>query len=115
MISPTGRARLRELTTQLTAAGHSATLVNRLVEHINTAPDKDLSRMRPYAFADQWHTDRFATLELFLQATKLGLLDLSWDMLCPECRGAKHTAHALHDVSHHLHCPSCNIDYDVDF
>ncbi|MEP7284469.1 MAG: DUF5939 domain-containing protein [Chloroflexota bacterium] len=114
-VNSVGRARLRELTNQLTSAGYDSALVSRLIEHIRTAQDHELSRMRPYAMADMWHTDRNATLEMFLQATKLGLLDLSWDMLCPECRGAKHTAHHLHDVTHDLFCPSCNIAYEVDF
>jgi class 3 adenylate cyclase len=71
--------------------------------------------MRPFSLADKWRTDRYKTLEMFLQATKFGLLDLSWDTLCPECRGAKHTSHSLHDVTHDSFCPACNISYEVDF
>jgi len=36
-------------------------------------------------------------------------------MICPECRGAKHQANHLHDVSHDGYCPSCNINFEVDF
>jgi adenylate cyclase len=114
-VSASGRSRLREFSNALTAAGHDPTLVSRLIEHIRNAPDDQLSRMRPYAFADLWHTDRYATLEMFLRATKLGLLDLTWDMLCPDCRGAKHRPHSLNELSHQGYCPSCNIHYEVDF
>ncbi|HLY28332.1 MAG TPA: DUF5939 domain-containing protein [Aggregatilineales bacterium] len=114
-VSSSGRTRLPELSNQLVAAGHSAALVGHLIDTIRISPDHDLTRMRPFALADQWKTDRHATLELFLQATKVGLLDLSWDMLCPECRGAKHKAEHLHDVNHAAFCPSCNIHYEVDF
>jgi adenylate cyclase len=110
-----GRNRLRELATSLSAAGHDPTLVSRLIEYLRSAPDDQLSRMRPFALADRWHTDRYATLELFLQATKLGLLDLSWDMLCPDCRGAKHRPRNLSELSQSGYCPSCNIHYEVDF
>ena len=114
-VSSIGRTRLRDLSNGLIEAGHNPTIVGNLIDHIRTAPDNELTRMRPYAFADKWRTDRYATLELFLQATKLGLLDLSWDMLCPECRGAKHKSHHLHEVSHDGYCPSCGIQYEVDF
>jgi adenylate cyclase len=114
-ISPAGRARLREFNMALTGAGYDPVLVSRLIEHISNATDDQLFRMRPFYIATLWDADRYATLELFLRATKLGLLDLSWDMLCPECRGAKHRAQGLHDLSHGAHCPSCNIDYEVDF
>src|SRR5450432_1380646 len=114
-VNSTGRARLDDLANQLRAAGHAAPLVNRLIDLVRTAPDHELTQMRPYAFADLWDTPRNDTLELFLQATKLGLLDMFWNMLCPQCRGAMNPLHSLHDVSHAEHCPSCNIDYEVDF
>src|SRR5262249_44583552 len=110
-----GSARLREMASHLVQAGHSPALVDRLIDHVRSAPDHELSRMRPFAFAEQWHTDRNATLEVFLRATKLGLLDLSWDMICPKGRGPKHRHAHLDGVSHAGHCPSCNIDFEVDF
>jgi class 3 adenylate cyclase len=110
-----GTTRLQELAAQLVAAGHDAALVARLVEHIYSATDDQLSRMRPYAYADAWGADRRATLELFLRAARLGLLDVSWDMICPDCRGAKRQVASLREVSANNHCASCNIDYEVDF
>jgi adenylate cyclase len=114
-IGSAGRTRLREFANILTTAGHDPALVSRLIDHLQSAPDDQLSRMRPYALAERWGTDRYATLELFLRATRLGLLDLSWDMLCPDCRGAKHRPHNLSELSHSGYCPSCNIHYEVDF
>jgi class 3 adenylate cyclase len=114
-ITSAGQTRLRDISIQLTQAGHNPTLVSRLVTFVSNAPDDQLTRLRPFALADQWHVDRYALLEVFLRATRLGLFDLSWDMLCPHCRGAKTQAHALHDVSHQASCSSCHIDYTVDF
>ncbi len=114
-VSAAGQVRLDEAARQLGNAGHESKFIKRLIDHIRSAPDDQLSRMRAFALADQWGMDRYKALELFLGATRAGLLDLSWDMLCPECRGAKQQAHSLHDVSHAAHCPSCNIDYEVDF
>lgn len=114
-ISPAGQSRLREIALQMSQAGHDPTLVSRTIEFVRNAPDDQLTRIRPFVLADRWGVDRYGLLEVFLRATRLGLFDLSWDLLCPSCRGAKVQTQHLHDVSAHAHCPSCNIDYEVDF
>ena len=40
---------------------------------------------------------------------------MKWDLLCPNCRGAKLSVAALSELPRGAHCPSCNIDYDRDF
>jgi class 3 adenylate cyclase len=52
---------------------------------------------------------------LCLAATKGGILELHWDLLCPRCRGAKATVASLDALPKGAHCPSCNIEYGRDF
>src|SRR6185369_3664196 len=66
-------------------AGESE-LVARLERFVRESADVDLSRIRPFAVARRWRTDRWDVLRLFLLATRAGLLDLSWEVLCPHCR-----------------------------
>ncbi len=40
---------------------------------------------------------------------------MKWDLLCPNCRGAKLSVAALSELPRGAHCPSCNIDYERDF
>ena len=54
-------------------------------------------------------------LELFLHATRSGLLELRWDLLCPLCRGPQQRAGTLAEVESELHCESCAIDFRADF
>ena len=54
-------------------------------------------------------------MRLFLYATQAGLLDLHWDVLCPNCRVAKATLGNLADLALEAHCDTCNIRYDVNF
>jgi adenylate cyclase len=54
-------------------------------------------------------------LRLFLYATRAGLLDLEWDVLCPNCRGPSVRVPTLSDLAQDAHCTSCNIRYDVNF
>ena len=90
-------------------------LIERLAAHLSSADDPDVLRMRPFALADAWGVARLDALRLFLYATRAGLLDLEWDVICPNCRGASVRATTLADLSRDAHCSSCNIRYDVNF
>jgi class 3 adenylate cyclase len=87
----------------------------RLVETVELGDELTLARLRPYALAAAWGVPRRAALELCLKATRAGLLDLRWELLCPHCRGTKQTAESLRDVRPELHCDSCEIDFAVEF
>ena len=90
-------------------------LLPRLIEAIETLPDEEVDRMRPFVFADRWAKDRCEVLKLFLQASQAGLIDLSWDVICPGCRGAPERHESLKNMKLEAHCPACNIKYDTDF
>ena len=90
-------------------------IAGRLVDFIAHADDLEASRIRPYKLADDWNEPRRDVLEIFLRATRAGLLDFQWDLLCPLCRGAKQSGQSLKDIESHLHCTTCKIDFTVNF
>src|SRR5262249_6854750 len=51
----------------------------------------------------------------FLVATRRGLLEFQWDVLCPLCRNAKLVSPTLGGLRRAVHCETCNIDFDVNF
>jgi class 3 adenylate cyclase len=108
--SPTHDRRLRALWQDLIARGQDRACVDRLVHLVETGDDLALSRMKPYLIADRWGADRRAVLTLMLHATRAGLLNLRWDLLCPLCRGSKSNAGALRDLPAGVHCDACHID-----
>jgi class 3 adenylate cyclase len=71
--------------------------------------------MRPRALARRWRVSPRAVIETCLAAVQEGLLTLRWDLVCPQCRGAKVTATSLDQLPQGAHCSSCNIDYARDF
>ncbi len=89
-------------------------VADRLVSFLRNAYDDQLSRMRPYELADLWGFDRCKTLKVFLHAVKVGLLDLNWEVLCPNCGSPKETIEHLKDLRGTAHCPSCGIEYGVN-
>lgn len=114
-LSPTAATRLATARERLLVDGVDATLIDRLTHFIEHGDDLALTRFRPYELADQWDVSRRAVLEACLRATRAGLLDLQWDLLCPLCRGAKETGGSLRDINSRIHCETCRIDFNVNF
>jgi class 3 adenylate cyclase len=112
---PGGRARLDALRRGLLERTGEPELVARLVETVEKGDDFVMARLRPYALADAWSVPRRKVLELCLQATRAGLFDLRWDLLCPLCRGVKESGLTLEEMKQKAHCEVCNIDFATNF
>ncbi len=98
---------------RLVEAGADPGVTHRLMGYLGTADDLSIVRIRPYSLARIWDLSRTAVLDTCLIATRLGVLDMKWDLLCPMCRGADR----LQDLrsSKSIHCDTCRIDFAVDF
>ena len=109
------RAELDQRLAQLAAAPVPAGLVARLKERICEGSDDQLIGIRPFALAGLWGADRHEVLRLFLHATRAGLFELRWELMCPTCRVPKEEAETLARLPVRFHCDTCGIAYDVDF
>ena len=114
VFAPGGRSRLIDLGERLAAQGLNEDLVALLTDHIENADDFALSRIRPYQLAGSWKQSRRDVLDLCFQATRAGILDLQWNLICPMCRGGDATD-SLRELSANVHCGGCNIDFRVNF
>jgi len=113
--APAGRRRLESAREALLGEGADRELATRLTDVVEARDDLTLQRLRPYELADAWGVDRRSVLELCLLATRAGLLELRWDLLCPLCRGAKGGGRSLGEIESRVHCDTCQIDFTVDF
>lgn len=114
-LSDAGRARVSAAKEKLLADGVDEHIVDRLIDYTLTADDFSVAHIRPYQLADEWQLDRRMMLETCLRATRMGLLDLQWDLLCPLCRGVKESGGSLREISSQIHCEMCRIDATVNF
>src|SRR5581483_829951 len=112
---PAAGRRLAALVGDLERDPASHGLARKLSEFLLHAPVTSLRGIRPFALARTWNAPPEDTVELFLAAHRRGILTMSWDLLCPRCRGAKSQVEFLHDLPREAHCSSCNIDYGRDF
>ena len=101
---------------KLRAENFPEPLITRLREFLIRSPDVELSHIRPFAVAKRWRADRWDVLKLFLHATRAGLMNLRWEVLCPNCRATRlpRTA-SLADLARTAHCDVCNIRFDAEF
>jgi class 3 adenylate cyclase len=96
--------------------GAPAELSNRLEDFLRRSPDVELAHIRPFAVARIWAAGPWDVLRLFLNATRSGLLDFSWEILCPNCRSSRELgAVSLSQLRKGSHCDVCAIKFDAEF
>ncbi len=116
-LAPGGQSKLdavqRALLDDESGPGIDATVVERLTKHVSDAPDDELDRIRPLALARAWSLDADEVVRACLHATRQGLLTLTWDVVCPHCRGVRDTLEHLGEVAPRGDCEVCDIDFDT--
>jgi class 3 adenylate cyclase len=83
------------------------------IEHaVADAPDHELCRINALAFATKNKLDEERTIAAFLHAARLGLFELSWNVLCPDCGGVLDAGSTLKTVNHDEYsCALCAAGY----
>jgi class 3 adenylate cyclase len=90
-------------------------IAERLAGFLEHGDDLAVARIRAYKLADDWQEPRRVVLEVCLRATRIGLLDFQWDLLCPLCRGPQESGLSLKEIDTKVHCNTCKIDFTVNF
>ncbi len=88
-----------------------------VVEALKTAvegdPDRSLNRINPLAFAAAHKLDEEAAIGALVHASRLGIFDMSWNVVCPGCGSVLETAAALRTVNRHQYfCSLCTAEYE---
>lgn len=111
---PFDRERADRIAAVLTSR-YQETTVRRLVDHLQHCSDLEAQALRPYELADAWGADPDQVLRLCLAATKEGLLELRWAILCPSCSQASETLPSLRELSGDRgHCHTCDIRFGIE-
>lgn len=107
--------RAQDLAARIEHSPYGHGLSELLVDYVLHRPDVDVLSIRPLKLACLWRVEERKTIELCLQAVKVGLLRLRWDLLCPRCQIGKLAIASLKDLPDGAHCSSCNIDFKQEF
>ena len=106
--------RLKAQRTALVEKGLPAACVDALIDLIQNGDDQDLHRIQIRERSRAWKLPERDLVRTALHATRAGLLLLSWDTVCPHCRGIRDENEALAEVSTKSHCEVCQIDFTTD-
>jgi class 3 adenylate cyclase len=92
------------------ADAHCVAAIERAVRE---APDRDLCRVNALTFAAQHGLDEERVIAAFLHAARLGLFELSWNVLCPGCGGVLDAGATLKTLNREEYaCGLCASGYE---
>ena len=84
---------------------------------IENGEDHELNRINVLDFSRQHGFDEEQVISGFLHASRLGLFDLTWNVLCPGCSGvldAHDTLKSLRSDDYHCGLCACGYEPSVD-
>ena len=82
-------------------------------QHVALAPDRELSRINVLDFAARYGLDEEQVVGAFLHCARLGLFELSWNVLCPGCGGVLDSNATLKTVNREEYaCALCAAGYE---
>ncbi|MDF3818330.1 DUF5939 domain-containing protein [Leptospira sp. 96542] len=80
---------------------------------IKSADDNELDRIRIKELSNRFQKDQDEVLFLFLHGCRLGIFTLSWDVICPHCRGVRTSLQKLGDLPEKDECDVCEIGFET--
>jgi class 3 adenylate cyclase len=88
----------------------SVTAIEKLIQ---AGPDRELCRINVLAFAAQHNLNEDDVIAAFLHAARLGIFDMSWNILCPACGGVLDSGATLKTVKQaEYRCVLCALAHE---
>lgn len=107
-------AKLTASRAALVAKKLDAALVDRLLAWLRTGDEDDLYRIQIRAQARAWGVDEHELLRVALHATREGVLEVSWDVICPHCRGVSNEVASPDGLTKEGSCGVCEVTFGTD-
>jgi class 3 adenylate cyclase len=90
-----------------------ASAVNAIEQLVRDGRDRELCRINALAFAAKVGLGEERAISAFLHAARIGLFDLSWNVLCPGCGGVLEAGATLKTVDRSEYsCALCAAGYE---
>src|ERR1700745_567566 len=87
--------------------------VSAVEKLIQDGPDRELCRINALAFAGKRKLNEEDVIAAFLHAARLGIFDMSWNILCPACGGVLNSGATLKTVKQdEYRCVRCAAGYE---
>src|SRR5260221_1007443 len=96
------------------ARSWSPRVISKFETLIRSGDDLSLYRINPLAFARDRTITEAESIDLFLHATRSGLFDMSWDVVCPQSGMVLDSFGALRSLKTHYVCGLCDVSGHTD-
>ncbi len=114
VLASDARTRLEKGRVELAAATDERA-ADAIIHYLERASDQDVARIRPLELAQKFDVPEHHVVDAALHATRLGLVEMVWDVICPSCKIPSNVVDSLAKIEEHASCKACNLDYRVDF
>lgn len=91
----------------------SPCVVSKLESFIRTETDLSLFRINPIRYAQSHSLHESESIDLFLQATRAGLFEMEWNIVCGSCSNAFKSFRNLEKIDPHFQCNLCDMENSV--
>jgi class 3 adenylate cyclase len=92
----------------------SPRVISRFETLVRSGDDLSLYRVNPLAFARDRAISEAESIDLFLHATRSGLFEMSWDVVCPQSGMVLNSFGALRTLKTHYVCGLCDVSGETD-
>ncbi len=92
----------------------SPRVISRFETLVRSGDDLSLYRINPLAFARDRAVSETESIDLFLHATRSGLFEMSWDVVCPQSGMVLDSFGALRTLKTHYVCGLCDVSGETD-
>lgn len=96
------------------ARSWSPRVISKFETLIRSGDDLSLYRVNPLAFARERSLAEAESIDLFLHATRSGLFEMSWDVVCPQSGMVLDSFGALRTLKTHYQCGLCDVSGETD-
>ncbi|MBX4941878.1 adenylate/guanylate cyclase domain-containing protein [Rhizobium binae] len=96
------------------ARSWSPRVISKFESLIRSGDDFSLYRINPLAFARDHAISEAESIDLFLHATRSGLFEMSWDVVCPQSGMVLDSFGALRTLKTHYVCGLCDVSGETD-
>ena len=107
---------MRDVQAQFSVLKQTAdpSVADAILNLIEKGQDSELNRINVLDFSTRTGLDEERVISGFLHASRLGLFDLTWNVLCPGCGGVLDAHSTLKSLRHDdYHCGLCACGYEA--
>ena len=113
-LSESAEALLCQARATLIKKSFDEALVDHLVQYVRECDSIELASIQVIPLSERWGVNRRDLLRLMLTAASIGILRISWQVICPHCRGSRFSASSLGVIPEASSCDACAIDFGTD-